>query len=464
MKILVINAGSSSLKFQLIDMDDESVKAKGLVERIGIEGTHFKQTVLGTDKVIEFTRNMKDHTEAISAVLSALTDKDNGAIASLDEIGACGHRVLHGGETFKNSVLVTEETIKGIEDLVPLGPLHQPANIAGIKACQAVMPTKPNVAVFDTAFHQTMPKKAFLYGVPYEYYKDLKVRRYGFHGTSHRFIAGETPKYLGKKPEDCKFIICHLGNGSSLSAIVGGKVVDTSMGLTPLEGVLMGTRSGDVDPAVLEYIMDNTGMDIHQMLNCLNKKSGFAGLSCSSDMRDVKAAAEKGDEQASDFLTFFNIDEKGFDFVFDLNIKGVLLPSQVFMADMIGRKGCSVLNISSMNAYRPLTKIPAYSAAKAAVTNFTEWLAVHFAKENIRVNAIAPGFFVTNQNRALLFNEDGTATPRTDKILRSTPMGRFGEAEELLGAVEWLLDESKAGFVTGVTIPIDGGFSAYSGV
>ena len=298
MKILVINAGSSSLKFQLIDMDDESVKAKGLVERIGIEGTHFKQTVLGTDKVIEFTRNMKDHTEAISAVLSALTDKDNGAIASLDEIGACGHRVLHGGETFKNSVLVTEETMKGIEELVPLGPLHQPANIAGIKACQAVMPTKPNVAVFDTAFHQTMPKKAFLYGVPYEYYTSLKVRRYGFHGTSHRFIAGETPKFLGKKPEDCKFIICHLGNGSSLSAIVGGKVVDTSMGLTPLEGVLMGTRSGDVDPAVLEYIMDNTGMDIHQMLNCLNKKSGFAGLSCSSDMRDVKAAAEKGDEQA----------------------------------------------------------------------------------------------------------------------------------------------------------------------
>ena len=276
MKILVINAGSSSLKFQLIDMDDESVKAKGLVERIGIEGTHFKQTVLGTDKVIEFTRNMKDHTEAISAVLSALTDKDNGAIASLDEIGACGHRVLHGGETFKNSVLVTEETMKGIEELVPLGPLHQPANIAGIKACQAVMPNKPNVAVFDTAFHQTMPKKAFLYGVPYEYYTSLKVRRYGFHGTSHRFIAGETPKFLGKKPEDCKFIICHLGNGSSLSAIVGGKVVDTSMGLTPLEG----------------------GMDIHQMLNCLNKKSGFAGLSCSSDMRDVKAAAEKGDEQA----------------------------------------------------------------------------------------------------------------------------------------------------------------------
>ena len=298
MKILVINAGSSSLKFQLIDMDDESVKAKGLVERIGIEGTHFKQTVTEGNKVIEFTRNMADHTEAIAAVLEALTDKENGAIESLDEIGACGHRVLHGGETFKASALITEESMKAIEELVPLGPLHQPPNIAGIKACQAVMPGKPNVAVFDTAFHQTMPPKAFLYAIPYEYYKNLKVRRYGFHGTSHRFIAGETPKYLGKDPKDCKFIICHLGNGSSLSAIVGGKVVDTSMGLTPLEGIVMGTRYGDVDPAVLEYIMDNTGMDIHQMLNTLNKKSGFAGLSVSSDMRDVKTAAANGDEQA----------------------------------------------------------------------------------------------------------------------------------------------------------------------
>ena len=298
MKILVINAGSSSLKFQLIDMEDESVKAKGLVERIGIEGTHFKQTVAEGNKVIEFTRNMADHTEAIAAVLEALTDKANGAIASLDEIGACGHRVLHGGETFKASALVTDESMKDIEALVPLGPLHQRPNIAGIRACQEVMPGKPNVAVFDTAFHQTMPPKAFLYAVPYEYYKTLKVRRYGFHGTSHRFIAGETPKYLGKDPKDCKFIICHLGNGSSLSAIVGGKVVDTSMGLTPLEGIVMGTRSGDVDPAVLEYIMDNTGMDIHEMLNVLNKKSGFAGLSVSSDMRDVKAAAAAGDEQA----------------------------------------------------------------------------------------------------------------------------------------------------------------------
>lgn len=298
MKILVINAGSSSLKYQLIDMDDESVKAKGLVERIGIEGTHFKHNVVGTDKGIEFTRNMADHTEAISAVLEALVDKENGAISSLDEIGASGHRVLHGGETFKESALVTEESLAEIEALIPLGPLHQRANIAGIKACQSVMPDKPNVAVFDTAFHQTMPPKAYLYGVPYKYYETLKVRRYGFHGTSHRFIAGEAPKYIGKKPDNCKLIICHLGNGSSLSAVVNGKVVDTSMGLTPLEGLLMGSRSGDVDPAVLEYIMDNTGMNIHEMLNMLNKQSGFAGLSVSSDMRDVKAAAAKGDELA----------------------------------------------------------------------------------------------------------------------------------------------------------------------
>ena len=298
MKVLVINAGSSSLKFQVIDMDNEEVLAKGLVERIGISGTHLKQTVTATGKVIDYVRDMADHTEAISAVMDALTDKEAGVVSSLDEISAIGHRVLHGGETFKQSVLVTDETMKGMEALVPLGPLHMPANLSGIRACQKVMPGKPNVAVFDTAFHQTMPPKAFMYAIPVDYYKRLKVRRYGFHGTSHRFIAGEAPKYLGKDPKDCKFIICHMGNGSSLSAVVGGKCVDTSMGLTPLEGVVMGSRSGDIDPAVLEYIMDNDGIDIHEMLNILNKKSGFAGLSCSSDMRDVHAAAEKGDEDA----------------------------------------------------------------------------------------------------------------------------------------------------------------------
>ena len=296
MKVLVINAGSSSLKYQLIDMATEKAVAKGGCERIGIEGSFCKHKANGKETVINAA--MPTHKEAIKVVLDALVDKEYGAISSMKEIDAVGHRIVHSGEVFNDSVLLTDDVMKKIEELSELAPLHQPANIIGVRACQAIMPGVPMVGVFDTAFHSTMPPKAFMYAIPYEYYEKYGIRKYGFHGTSHRFIAGETPKFLGKKPEDCKFIICHLGNGSSLSAIVGGKVVDTSMGLTPLEGVLMGTRSGDVDPAVLEYIMDNTGMDIHQMLNCLNKKSGFAGLSCSSDMRDVKAAAEKGDEQA----------------------------------------------------------------------------------------------------------------------------------------------------------------------
>ena len=297
MKILVINAGSSSLKFQLIDMDDESVKAKGLVERIGIEGTHFKQTVLGTDKVIEFTRNMKDHTEAISAVLTALTDKDNGAIASLDEIGACGHRVLHGGETFKESVLVTEESMKGIEELVPLGPLHQPANIAGIKACQAAMPGVPQVAVFDTSFGMSMTPEAYIYAIPYEYYENDSIRRYGFHGTSHRFVSARACEIMGKK--GTRVINCHLGNGSSVSASIDGKCVDTSMGLTPLEGLPMGTRSGNLDPAILQFIMNKYGYTADEMLNILNKKSGVLGISgVGSDFRDLEKAAKEGNERA----------------------------------------------------------------------------------------------------------------------------------------------------------------------
>ena len=295
MKILVINAGSSSLKFQLIDMDDESVKAKGLVERIGIEGTHFKQTVTEGNKVIEFTRNMADHTEAISAVLAALTDKENGAIASLDEIGACGHRVLHGGETFKASALVTDESMKEIEALVPLGPLHQRPNIAGIRACQEVMPGKPNVAVFDTAFHQTMPPKAFRYGLPNHYYTDLHMRKYGFHGTSHRFIAGRATELFG---ENKKIIVCHLGNGSSLSAVVNGKCVDTTMGITPLDGLLMGTRCGTLDPACVEFIANTEGKSVSEVLNMMNKKSGLVGLTGSSDMRDVTARYDAGDEDA----------------------------------------------------------------------------------------------------------------------------------------------------------------------
>lgn len=298
MKVLVINAGSSSLKYQLLDTAQNAVMAKGLCERIGIDGV-LTHTGNKSEEKYRIETPMATHSEAIKAVIDILLDSEKGVIASMSEIDAVGHRVVHGGEFFSDSVIITEKVLKAIEDCVPLAPLHNPPNLIGIQACREVMgPDVPMVAVFDTAFHQTMPQSHYMYAIPYEYYEKYKIRRYGFHGTSHRFIAGETPKYLGKKPEDCKFIICHLGNGSSLSAIVGGKVVDTSMGLTPLEGVLMGTRSGDVDPAVLEYIMDNTGMDIHQMLNCLNKKSGFAGLSCSSDMRDVKAAAEKGDEQA----------------------------------------------------------------------------------------------------------------------------------------------------------------------
>ena len=219
-------------------------------------------------------------------------------ISGLAEIDAVGHRIVHGGEKFASSVVIDAEVMKAIEDCNDLAPLHNPANLIGINSCKEIMPDVPMVAVFDTAFHQTMPKKAYLYGLPYEYYEKYKVRRYGFHGTSHDFVSNRVAEIMGRKREDLKIIVCHLGNGASVSAVKNGKCVDTSMGLTPLEGVLMGTRSGDVDPAVLEYIMDNTGMDIHQMLNCLNKKSGFAGLSCSSDMRDVKAAAEKGDEQA----------------------------------------------------------------------------------------------------------------------------------------------------------------------
>ena len=300
MKILVINSGSSSLKYQLIDMDDESVKAKGLVERIGIEGTHFKHTVVGTEKGIEFPRNMANHSEAIEAVLAALTDKDNGAIASLDEIGACGHRVLHGGETFKESALVTPESLAEIEALVPLGPLHQKANIAGIRACQEVMPGKPNVAVFDTAFHQTMPPKAYLYGVPYEYYKNLKVRRYGFHGTSHSFVSKKVAEVVGKPYDSLKTIVCHLGNGASISAVNHGKCVDTSMGLTPLEGLIMGTRSGDLDPAIIEFIANKENLTTSEVVIILNKKSGVYALSgeLSSDFRDLEDGYKKGNKKA----------------------------------------------------------------------------------------------------------------------------------------------------------------------
>ncbi len=297
MKILILNAGSSSLKYQLIDMRDETILAKGLVERIGIAGSKIKQTAGG--KVFETEAPMKDHVEGIQYMLSALTDKEKGVVRNMDEIGAVGHRVLHGGEKFTASVLVNDAVIAAIEENIPLGPLHNPANLMGIRACQKIMPTTPNVAVFDTAFHQTMPKKAYLYGVPKEYYTRLKIRRYGFHGTSHRYVSKRAAEFLGLPQEGLRLITCHLGNGSSLAAVKDGKCIDTSMGITPLEGVIMGTRSGSLDPAVVQFIANNDHKTVDEVLEILNKKSGLIGLSgISSDMRDIDAAADKGNADA----------------------------------------------------------------------------------------------------------------------------------------------------------------------
>ena len=297
MKILVINAGSSSLKYQLIDMQDESVIAKGLVERIGIEGSNLTHKY-GDGKKFELVTPLKDHTEAMNVVQDALQDADHGVITSLDEIGAVGHRVLHGGEKFSASCIIADKVIAAVEENIPLGPLHNPANLMGIRACQAVLPNVPQVAVFDTAFHQTMPPKAFRYAIPNKYYDELHIRKYGFHGTSHRYVSARAIELL-QLPANSRVIICHLGNGSSLSAVVDGKCVDTSMGLTPLEGVLMGTRSGDLDPAVVECIANNEHLTPTETLNLLNKKSGLVGLSgVSSDMRDVYTAAGEGNDRA----------------------------------------------------------------------------------------------------------------------------------------------------------------------
>ena len=298
MKILILNAGSSSLKYQLIDMDGEKLLAKGLVERIGIEGSHINQKANG--QVFDATAPMANHTEGIQWMLKALLDPEKGALKSMDEIGAVGHRVLHGGERFTASVLVNDEVKEAIKANIPLGPLHNPANLMGIEACEKVMPGTPNVAVFDTAFHQTMPPKAYLYGVPMEYYEKLHVRRYGFHGTSHRYVSKRVCEFLGVDRSKTRVITCHLGNGSSMCAVENGKCIDTSMGITPLEGVIMGTRSGSMDPAVVQYICNNEHISVDEMLTICNKKSGLLGISgLSSDMRDIDKAADKGNERAN---------------------------------------------------------------------------------------------------------------------------------------------------------------------
>ena len=307
MKVLVINAGSSSLKYQLLDTGSQNVLAKGLCERIGIDGK-FTYKAPGKTTVDARDVAMPTHSEAIQAVLDALVDPENGVIASMKEIDAVGHRVVHGGETFAHSVRIDSQVLSAMEACIPLAPLHNPANILGVKACSAVMgPGVPQVAVFDTAFHQTMPPVAYTYALPYEYYQQDKVRRYGFHGTSHKYVTQRAADMLGKPIESLKLISCHLGNGSSVAAVAGGKSVDTSMGFTPLAGVPMGTRSGDLDAGILEYLMNRHGMDIKEMLNVLNKKSGVQGVSgVSSDFRDLCAARDHGNERAALALDLFN--------------------------------------------------------------------------------------------------------------------------------------------------------------
>ena len=297
MKILIVNAGSSSLKYQVIDMEGEQVLAKGVVERIAIEGSQLKHTK-GKNKY-EIKKPIRDHVEATQLVLSTLQDAEMGVIKSVDEIGAVGHRVLHGGTEFSESVIINDAVKAAIRKCIPLGPLHNPANLMGIEACEKVMPNTPQVAVFDTAFHQTMPAKTYMYGVPKKYHDEMGVRRYGFHGTSHRYVSKRVCQYLGIPQQGTRVIVCHLGNGSSLSACVDGKCVDTSMGLTPLEGLLMGTRCGSCDPAVVQFIANNEKKTVDEVLTMMNKESGLLGISgTSSDMRDVDAAADAGDENA----------------------------------------------------------------------------------------------------------------------------------------------------------------------
>lgn len=305
MNILVLNCGSSSLKYQLIDSESENVLASGLCERIGIDGMFTYKPSDGEKSVTEVS--IPDHKVGVGLILDAIVNKDTGVISGLDQIGAIGHRVVHGGERFASSVEINDEVMAAIEECNDLAPLHNPANLIGIRACQAIMPGVPNVAVFDTAFHQTMPKEAYLYGLPIEYYDRYKIRRYGFHGTSHSFVSKRACEFLGLDRDNSRVIVCHLGNGSSISAVLNGKSVDTSMGLTPLEGVIMGTRSGSIDPAIIEFIAHKEDKCIDEVMNVLNKKSGVLGLSggVSSDFRDLDKASKEGNELAKQAVDVF---------------------------------------------------------------------------------------------------------------------------------------------------------------
>lgn len=306
MNVLVINCGSSSLKFQLIDAESEKVLAKGICERIGIDGQFTYQPAGGEKE--KSAKPMPTHTEAIQYVLEALTNDKTGVVSSLDEIGAVGHRMVHGGEKFASSVVITEEVKKAVEECNELAPLHNPANLIGVEACEKLMPGTPMVGVFDTAFHQTMPARAYMYGLPYEYYEKYKVRRYGFHGTSHSFVSKRAAEVMEKPYDQLKTIVCHLGNGASVTAVLNGKSVDTSMGLTPLEGLVMGTRSGDIDPAIIEFVAHKEGLDIDGMMKVLNKDSGVYGISggLSSDFRDLTDASLAGDKKAQTAMEVFS--------------------------------------------------------------------------------------------------------------------------------------------------------------
>lgn len=299
MKVLVLNCGSSSLKYQLIDMSNEEVLCIGLVERIGIEGSILKQEKDGVEGKLVVEQPMKNHQEAIKLVLEGVVDPKFGGVKDISEVEAVGHRVVHGGEKFASSVKINDEVMKALEECVELAPLHNPANIMGIEACEAILPGVPMVGVFDTAFHQTMPKKSYLYGLPHELYTKYGVRRYGFHGTSHKYVSQRAAEMLGKNVEDLKIITCHLGNGASVAAVDGGKCVDTSMGFTPLEGLIMGTRCGDIDAAILPFLMEKEGLDAKGLSDLMNKQSGVYGMTgISSDFRDIEGAAAKGDEKA----------------------------------------------------------------------------------------------------------------------------------------------------------------------
>ncbi len=349
MKILVINCGSSSLKYQLIDMNGEEVLTKGLVERIGMDGSRIKHDTTGKERVL-IEEPMKDHKRALELVLGAVAHKDYGAVSSMDEIGAVGHRVVHGGEKFSSSVIIDGEVMKAIEDCIELAPLHNPPNIMGIEACRELMPTTPMVAVFDTAFHQTMPEESYIYAIPYDYYTEHKIRRYGFHGTSHKYVAERAAELLNKNIDDLNIVNCHLGNGSSICGIENGKSKNTSMGFTPLAGLPMGTRSGDIDPAIIPFLMEKENLSLEQVNNVLNKESGVLGISgLSSDFRDLELAAEDGNKRAALALNIFVNDVKKYIGAYMANMNE--LDALVFTAGIgensgyIREKVCNSLNV-----------------------------------------------------------------------------------------------------------------------